>query len=58
MVLMAFILFVGSVYLLLTAVLGRWMGYLVLMVAFSGWMMVLSSLCGRSGSTRRARTRR
>ena len=43
-VLMAFTLFVGSVYLLLTAVLGRWMGYLVLMVAFSGWMMVLSSL--------------
>jgi hypothetical protein len=41
---MAFILFVGSVYLLLTAVLGRWMGYLVLMVAFSGWMMVLSGL--------------
>ena len=43
-VLMSFILFVGSVYLLLTAVLGRWMGYLVLMVAFSGWMIVLSSL--------------
>jgi hypothetical protein len=43
-VLMAFILFVGSVYLLLTAVLGRWMGYLVLMVAFSGWMILLSSL--------------
>lgn len=43
-VVMALILFVGSVYLLLTAVLGRWMGYLVLMVAFSGWMMVLSSL--------------
>src|SRR5918999_2074372 len=40
----AFILFVGSVYLLLTAVLGRWMGYLVLMVAFSGWMIVLSAL--------------
>jgi hypothetical protein len=43
-VLMAFILFVGSIYLLLTAVLGRWMGYLVLMVAFSGWMIVLSAL--------------
>ncbi len=28
-VLMAFTLFVGSVYLILTAVLGRWMGYLV-----------------------------
>ena len=33
---MAFILFVGSVYLLLTAVLGRWMAYLVLMVALLG----------------------
>jgi hypothetical protein len=42
--LMAFILFVGSVYLILTAVLGRWMGYLVLMVAFSGWMILLSAL--------------
>jgi hypothetical protein len=42
--LMGFILFVGSVYLILTAVLGRWMGYLVLMVAFSGWMIVLSAL--------------
>jgi hypothetical protein len=41
---MAFILFVGSVYLLLTAVFGRWMAYLVLMVAFSGWMAVLSAL--------------
>ena len=27
---MAFILFVGSVYLLLAAVFGRWMGYLVM----------------------------
>jgi hypothetical protein len=43
-VLMGLTLFVGSVYLLLTAVLGRWMGYLVLMVAFSGWMILLSSL--------------
>jgi hypothetical protein len=43
-VLMAFILFVGSVYLILTAVLGRWMGYLVVMVAFSGWMILLSAL--------------
>ena len=42
--LMSFILFVGSVYLILTAVLGRWMGYLVLMVAFSGWMILLSAL--------------
>jgi hypothetical protein len=43
-VLMGFTLFVGSVYLILTAVLGRWMGYLVLMVAFSGWMIVLSAM--------------
>jgi hypothetical protein len=43
-VLMGFILFIGSVYLILTAVLGRWLGYLVLMVAFSGWMIVLSAL--------------
>ena len=40
----ALILFVGSVYLLLTAIFGRWMGYLVLVVALSGWMMILSSL--------------
>jgi hypothetical protein len=43
-VFMGLTLFVGSVYLVLTAVLGRWMGYLVLMVAFSGWMIVLSAL--------------
>ncbi|MGI8617392.1 MAG: hypothetical protein ACR2L4_11550, partial [Actinomycetota bacterium] len=42
--LMGFILFVGSVYLILTAILGRWMGYLVLMVAFSGWMILLSAM--------------
>ena len=41
---MGFILFVGSVYLILTAVLGRWLGYLVLMVSFSGWMIMLSAL--------------
>ena len=38
----AFILFVGSVYLLLSAILGRWMGYLLVVVAFAGWMTVLS----------------
>ena len=43
-VLMGLTLFVGSVYLLLTAVLGRWMGYLVLMVSFSGWLIMLSAL--------------
>jgi hypothetical protein len=42
--LMGLILFVGSVYLLLSAVFGRWMGYLVLMVAFSGWMVLHSAL--------------
>jgi hypothetical protein len=41
---MGLILFVGSVYLILTAVLGRWLGYLVLMVSFSGWMIMLSAL--------------
>jgi hypothetical protein len=38
------ILFVGSVYVLLSAVFGRWMGYLVMMVAFSGWMIIQSSI--------------
>ena len=41
---MGFTLFVGSVYLLLGAVIGRWMAYLVVVVAFSGWVMILSSL--------------
>jgi hypothetical protein len=41
---MAFILFVGSVYVLLSAVMGRSMGFLVLIVGFSGWMMIQSSL--------------
>ncbi len=41
---MAFILFVGSVYVLLSAILGRYMGFLVLIVAFSGWMVIQSSL--------------
>ena len=41
---MGLILFVGSVYVLLSAVFGRWMGYLVMMVAFSGWMILLSSM--------------
>ena len=37
-------LFMGSVYVLLSAVFGRWMGYLILMVAFSGWMIIQSSM--------------
>jgi hypothetical protein len=40
----AFILFIGSVYVLLAAVFGRYLGYLVLAVAFFGWMIVQSSL--------------
>jgi hypothetical protein len=40
----AFILFVGSVYVLLTAVLGLRMGYLVLAVSLFGWMLLLSVL--------------
>lgn len=40
----AFILFVASVYMLLAAVMGRWMGYLLLSVAFWGWMIIQSSL--------------
>jgi hypothetical protein len=43
-VIAAFILFVGSVYVLLAAIFGRWMGYLVLAVAFFGWMTIQSSL--------------
>jgi hypothetical protein len=41
---MAITLFIGSVYLILTAVLGRWLGYLVLMVSLSGWMILFSAL--------------
>src|SRR5205823_4203605 len=40
----AFILFVGSVYVILTAVFGLRMGYLVLAVSFFGWMLVFSVL--------------
>jgi hypothetical protein len=40
----AFVLFVGSVLLLLSAVFGRRMGYLVLAVGFFGWMLLLSAL--------------
>jgi hypothetical protein len=41
---MAFVIFVGSVYLILAAVFGVRMGYLVLAVAFFGWMMIFSAL--------------
>jgi hypothetical protein len=40
----ALILFVGSVYLLASAVFGRTMGYLVVAVAFFGWMIIFSAL--------------
>ena len=43
-VLMGFALFIGSVYLLLKAVFGAKMGYLVLAIAFFTWMIFLSSL--------------
>ena len=39
-----FVLFVGCVLLLLSAILGRSMGYLVLGTAFFGWTFVLASL--------------
>ena len=41
---MAFIIFVGSVYLVLAAVFGVRMGYLVLATAFFGWMILFSAL--------------
>ncbi|MFB3738541.1 MAG: hypothetical protein ACE14W_06210 [Candidatus Velamenicoccus archaeovorus] len=41
---MGFILFIGSVLLLLSAVMGRKMGYLVLAVAFFGWMAIFSAV--------------
>lgn len=40
----AFILFLGSVYVLLTAIFGIRMGYLVLAVSFFGWMIILSAM--------------
>jgi hypothetical protein len=40
----ALILFVGSVYLVLSAVFGLRMGYLVLAVSLFGWMIILSAL--------------
>jgi hypothetical protein len=43
-VIIGIVLFVGSVYLLLAAVFGVRMGYLVLAVALFGWMILLSAL--------------
>jgi hypothetical protein len=39
-----FVLFIGSILLLLSAVFGRRMGYLVLAVSFFGWMLLFSAL--------------
>jgi hypothetical protein len=41
---MGFVLFVGSVLIMLSAVFGRRMGYLVLAVSFFGWVMILSTI--------------
>ena len=41
---MGFTLFIFSVYVLLIAIVGRWLGFLVLAVSFSGWMIMLSAL--------------
>jgi len=41
---MGFILFVGSVLLMLSFVFGRRMAYLVLAVSFFGWMILLSAI--------------
>jgi hypothetical protein len=41
---MGFVLFIGSVLIMLSAVFGRRMGYLVLAVSFFGWMMILSTV--------------
>jgi len=41
---MGFTLFIFSTYVLLTAIFGRWLGFLVLMVSFSGWMVLQSAL--------------
>jgi hypothetical protein len=40
----AFVLFVGSIYLLLSAVFGLRMAYLVLAVSFFGWMIIFSTI--------------
>lgn len=41
---MAIIVFIGTVFLLLSAVFGPRMGYLVMAVALFGWLVILSSL--------------
>jgi hypothetical protein len=41
---MGFILFIFSTMLMLSAIFGRWLGFLVLMVSLSGWMILQSAL--------------
>jgi hypothetical protein len=43
-VITGFVLFLGSILLLLSAVFGRRMGYLVLAVSFFSWMIILSTI--------------
>lgn len=43
-VIMAFTLFIGSIYVLLAAIFGLRMGYLVLAVSFFSWMIILSAI--------------
>lgn len=43
-VVMGFVIFIGSVLLLVSAVFGRKMGFLVVAAAFFGWMLMLSAL--------------
>ncbi|HEX7246863.1 MAG TPA: hypothetical protein VF351_02050 [Actinomycetota bacterium] len=41
---MGFTLFIFSTMLMLSAIFGRWLGFLVLMVSLSGWMVLQSAL--------------
>ncbi|CAN5714449.1 hypothetical protein BH18ACT17_BH18ACT17_14560 [soil metagenome] len=41
---MGFTLFIFSTFVLLGAIFGRWLGFLVLMVSLSGWMVLQSAL--------------
>lgn len=43
-VMMGFVVFIGSVLLVLSAVFGRRMGYLVLAISFFAWMMIWSAI--------------
>jgi hypothetical protein len=43
-VIAGFTMFIGSVYIVLSAIFGRWMGYLIVAVSLSGWLILLSAL--------------